>query len=306
MIMRWIFKGFFEEAVGMRKKIWLFCWFGRWSRMVNERAGRKGVPFWVQDGLATKRNSPSWKQFFIPEWNERYGVISNRVIFLLEVSKWGRLRSLEWRTATHLRVAFLARSPEREKWAPFLTLTLRDSQIWGTRFDRWMPWNEKCPLFLTLDLVENMIWGVKLGYRPPGRVIWGSFLHHRPVRHPNLGIILVSSTSRKANLGGQIGPATSRKANLGGQIGPATSRRSNLGGRIRLFTCFTPKTFTHYLIVEGIGTPIFFENKGIDLLDSLSKGARFETRVGREWKQEHMFEVLKAWKWKEALRPPSS
>ena len=47
-----------------------------------------------------------------------------------------------------------------------LTLTLRDSQIWGTRFDRWMPWNEKCPLFLTLDLVEDMILGVRLGYRP--------------------------------------------------------------------------------------------------------------------------------------------
>ena len=72
------------------------------------------------------------------------------------------------------------------------------------------------------------------------------------------------------------------KANLGGQIGPATSRRGNLGGRIRLFTCFTPKTFTQYLIVEEIGTPIFFENKVIELLDSLSKGTRFGTRAGRE------------------------
>jgi len=50
------------------------------------------------------------------------------------------------------------------------------------------------------------------------------------------------------------------------------------------------------LIVEGIGTPIFFENKGIDLLESLSKGARFGTRAGREWEQEHRFEVLEAWK----------
>lgn len=105
-----------------------------------------------------------------------------------------------------------------------------------------------------------------------------------------------SATSRKGNLGGQIGPATSRKGNLGGQIGPATSWRSNLEGRIRLFTCFTPKTFTHYLIVEGIGTLIFFENKVIDLLDSLSKGARFGTRAGRKWEQEHRFEVLEAWK----------
>lgn len=151
-----------------------------------------------------------------------------------------------------------------------LTLTLRDSQIWDIRFDRWMPWNEKCPLFLTLDLVEDMIWGVKLGYRPP--------------RKSNLGGRIGPATSQKANLGGQIGPSTSRKANLGGQIRSATSRKANLGGRIRLFTCFTPKTFTHYLIVEGIGTPIFFENKVIDLLDGLSKGARFETRAGREWK----------------------
>lgn len=102
----------------------------------------------------------------------------------------------------------------------------------------------------------------------------------------NLGGQIRSATSRKGNLGGQIGPPTSRRGNLGGQIGPATSRRSNLGGRIRLFTCFTPKTFTHYLIVEGIGTPIFFENKVIDLLDSLSKGAGFGTRAGREWEQE--------------------
>ena len=80
------------------------------------------------------------------------------------------------------------------------------------------------------------------------------------------------------------------------------SGKGNLWGRIRLFTCFTPKIFTHYLIVEWIWTPIFFENKVIDLLDSLSKGARFATRVGREWKQEHMLEGLKAWKWKEA--PP--
>ena len=83
---------------------------------------------------------------------------------------------------------------------------------------------------------------------------------------------------------------------MGGRIRPAASRRGNLGGRIRLFTCFTPKIFTHYLIVEGIGTLIFFENKVIDLLDSLSKGARFETRAGRKWEQEHRFEVLEAWK----------
>lgn len=106
----------------------------------------------------------------------------------------------------------------------------------------------------TSDLPEEQSWGVKLGYRPPGRVIWGVRLDQRP-------------------------PG---KANLGGQIGPATSRKGNLGGRIRLFTCFTPKTFTHYLIVEGIGTPIFFENKVIDLLDSLSKRARFGTRAGRK------------------------
>ena len=144
--------------------------------------------------------------------------------------------------------------------------------IWGVRLDHRPP--------------GRLIWGVKLDQRPPGRVIWGSFLHHRPVRHPNLGIILVSSTSRKANLGGQIGSPTSRKANLGGRIRSATSRKANLGGRIRLFTCFTPKIFTRYLIVEGIGIPIFFENKVIDLLDSLSKGAGFGTRAGREWEQE--------------------
>ena len=137
-----------------------------------------------------------------------------------------------------------------------------------------------------------MIWGVKLGCRPG--------------RGYDLGGQIGPPTSRKGNLGGQIGPPTSRKANLGGQIGSPTSRRSNLGGRIRLFTCFTPKIFTHYLIVEWIGTPIFFENKVIDLLDSLSKGARFETRAGREWKQEHMLQDLKAWKWKKAPPPPSS
>ena len=124
------------------------------------------MPFWGQDGLATKRKSSCWKQFFVAEWSEGYEAIPNRVILLLEVSKWGRLRSSECPTATHLRVGFLARSPERENWAPFLTLTLRDSQIWDIRFDRWMPWNEKWPLFLTLDLVEDMIWGVKLGCRP--------------------------------------------------------------------------------------------------------------------------------------------
>ena len=110
--------------------------------------------------------------------------------------------------------------------------------------------------------------GVKLGCRPP--------------RKGNLGGQIGPATSRKDNLGGQIGPATSWKGNLGGQIGPPTSRKGNLGGRIRLFTCFTPKTFTQYLIVEGIGTPIFFENKVIDLLDVLSKGVRFGTRAGRE------------------------
>ena len=111
-----------------------------------------------------------------------------------------------------------------------------------------------------------------------------------------MGIKLGCRPPRKSNLGGRIGPATSRKANLGGQIGPATSRKANLGGRIGLFTCFTPKTFTQYLIVEGIGTPIFFENKVIDLLDVLSKGVRFGTRAGREWEQEHMLQYLKAWK----------
>ena len=165
-----------------------------------------------------------------------------------------------------------------------------------------------------------MIWGVRLGCRPPrkgnlgGRIgpatSWkgnlGGQIGSATSRKANLGGQIGLATSWKGNLGGQIGPPTSRKGNLGGQIGPPTSRKANLGGRIRLFTCFTPKIFTHYLIVEGIGTPIFFENKVINLLDSLSKGARFETRVGREWKQGHMFEVLKAWKWKEALRPPSS
>ena len=113
-------------------------------------------------------------------------------------------------------------------------------------------------------------------------MILGGKLGYRPGRGYDLGGQIGPPTSWKGNLGGQIGPPTSRKANLGGQIGPPTSRRSNLGGRIRLFTCFTPKIFTHYLIVEGIGTPIFFENKVIDLLDSLSKGVRFGTRGGRE------------------------
>ena len=173
---------------------------------------------------------------------------------------------------------------------PFYPSDHPEHQIWGS--------------FSPFRQLGSQIWGVKLDQRPPGRVIWGSFLHHRPVRHPNLGIILVSSTSRKGNLGGQIRPPTSRKANLGGQIRVSTSRRSNLEGRIRLFTCFTQKIFTHYLIVEGIETPIFFENKVIDLLDSLSKGARFGTRVGREWEQEHRFEVLKAWEVKRGASSP--
>lgn len=176
-----------------------------------------------------------------------------------------------------------------------------------------------------------MIWGVKLGCRPARRGNLGGQIGPATSWKSNLGDQIGPATSRKSNLGGQIRPATSRKANLGdqigsatswkgnlgdqirsatsrkdnlgGQIGLATSRRGNLGGRIRLFTCFTPKTFTQYLIVEGIGTPIFFENKVIDLLDGLSKGARFRTRAGRKWKQEHMLQDLKAWKWKEA--PPS-
>ena len=146
--------------------------------------------------------------------------------------------------------------------------------------------------FYPSDHPEHQIWGSFSPFRQLGSQIWGVKLDHRPVRHPNLGIILVSSTSRKGN--------------LGGQIRSSTSRRGNLGGRIRLFTCFTPKIFTHYLTVERIGTLIFFENKVIDLLDSLSKGARFETRVGREWEQEHMLQDLKAWKWKETPPPPSS
>ena len=165
-------------------------------------------------------------------------------------------------------------TPSIEFGGPFYPSDHPEHQIWGS--------------FSPFRQLGSQIWGVKLDQRPPGRVIWESFLHHRPVRHPNLGIILVSSTSRKGN--------------LGGQIGPPTSRRGNLWGRIRLFTCFTPKIFTHYLIVEWIGTPIFFENKVIDLLDSLSKGVRFGTRAGRKWEQEHMFEGLKAWKWKDA--PP--
>ena len=124
----------------------------------------------------------------------------------------------------------------------------------------------------------SQIWGVKLDQRPPGRVIWGVKLDQRPP-------------------GGAI---------WGVRLDHRPSGKGNLWGRIRLFTCFTPKIFTHYLIVEWIWTPIFFENKVIDLLDSLSKGARFETRAGREWKQEHRFEVLEAWKWKEAPPPPSS
>ena len=155
-------------------------------------------------------------------------------------------------------------------------IDLQEGQFGGPFYPSDHPEHQIWGSFSPFRQLGSQIWGVKLDQRPPGRVIWGSFLHHRPVRHPNLGIILVSSTSRKGNLGGQI----------------------------RLFTCFTPKTFTHYLIVEGIGTPIFFENKVIDLLDSLSKGVRFGTRAGRKWEQEHRFEVLKAWKWKEAPPPP--
>ena len=150
-----------------------------------------------------------------------------------------------------------------------------------------------------------MIWGVRLGYRPGRGYDLGVQIGVSTSWKANLGGQIGPPTSRKANLGGQIGPPTSWKANLGGQIGPPTSRKANLGGRIRLFTCFTPKIFTHYLIVEGIGTPIFFENKVIDLLDSLSKGVRFGTRASRKWEQEHMFEALKAWKWKAAPPLPS-
>ena len=148
-----------------------------------------------------------------------------------------------------------------------------------------------------------MIWGVKLGYRPGRGYDLGGQIGPPTSWKANLGGQIRSATSRKANLGVILASSTSRKGNLGGQIGPATSRRGNLEGRIRLFTCFTPKIFTHYLIVEGIGTPIFFENKVIDLLDGLSKRARFGTQAGRKWKQEHMLQDLKAWKWKEA--PPS-
>ena len=170
---------------------------------------------------------------------------------------WGSVLPFRPPRASNLGVCFtLPTTPSIKFGGPFYPSDYPEHQIWGS--------------FSPFRQLGSQIWGVKLDQRPPGRVIWGSFLHHRPVRHPNLGIILVSSTSRKGN--------------LGGQIRSATSRRSNLEGRIRLFTCFTPKTFTHYLIVEGIGTPIFFENKGIELLDSLSKGVRFGTRAGRKWK----------------------
>ena len=179
--------------------------------------------------------------------------------------------------ASNLGVRFtLPTTPSIESGGPFYPSDHPEHQIWGS--------------FSPFRQLGSQIWGVKLDQRPPGRVIWGVKLDQRP--------------PGKGNLEGQIRSATSRKGNLGGRIGPATSRRSNLGGRIRLFTCFTPKIFTHYLIVEWIGTPIFFENKGIDLLESLSKGARFGTRAGREWEQEHRFEVLEAWKWKEAPPPP--
>ena len=133
-------------------------------------------------------------------------------------------------------------------------------------------------------------------YRPGRGYNLGGQIRVSTSRRGNLGGQIGPPTSRKDNLGGQIGVSTSWKGNLGGQIGPPTSRTSNLEGRIRLFTCFTPKIFTHYLTVEGIGTPIFFENEINDLLDGLSKRARFETRAGRKWEQEHIFEVLEAWK----------
>ena len=127
------------------------------------------------------------------------------------------------RAASFLRMtncnAFAGRFPcliaEHEKWAPFLTLTLRDSQIWGTRFDRWMPWNEKCPLFLTLDLVEDMIWGVKLGYRPPGRAIWGSVLPFRPPRASNLGGRFTLPTTPSIKFGGHFRLSGSSEVKFG-------------------------------------------------------------------------------------------
>ena len=140
-------------------------------------------------------------------------------------------------------------------------------------------------------------------------------------RKGNLGVRFTLPTTPSIKSGGpfypsdhpehQIWGSFSPFRQLGSQIwevrlGYRPPRKGNFEGRIRLFTCFTPKIFTHYLIVEWIRTPIFFENKVINLLDSLSKGARFETRGGREWEQEHMFEGLKAWRWKDAPPLPLS
>ena len=170
-----------------------------------------------------------------------------------------------------------------------------------------------------------MIWGVKLGYRPPGRAIWGSVLPFRPPRASNLGGRFTLPTTPSIKFGGHFRLSGSSEVKFGGsdwgidlpgrliwgsdwttdllgrviwgvRLDQRPPGKCNFEGRIRLFTCFTPKIFTHYLIVEWIRTPIFFENKVINLLDSLSKGARFETRGGREWEQEHMFEGLKAWR----------
>ena len=85
--------------------------------------------------------------------------------------------------------------------APFLTLTLRDSQIWGIRFDRWVPWNEKCPLFLTLDLVEDMIWGVILPFRPP--------------RASNLGVCFTLPTTPSIEFGGHFHLSSSSEVKFG-------------------------------------------------------------------------------------------
>ena len=141
-----------------------------------------------------------------------------------------------------------------------------------------------------------MILGVKLDHRPPGRLIWGVKLDQRPPGRVIWGVKLDQRPPGRLIWGVRLDHRPPGRVIWGVRLDQRPPGKANLGGRIRLFTCFTPKTFTHYLIVEGIGTPIFFENKGIDLLDGLSKGVRFRTRAGREWKQAQMLQDLKAWK----------
>ena len=138
--------------------------------------------------------------------------------------------------------------------APFLTLTLRDSQIWGIRFDRWVPWNEKCPLFLTLDLVEDMIWGLILPFRPP--------------RASNLGVCFTLPTTPSIEFGGPFYPSDHPEHQIWGSFSPFRQLGSQIWG-VKLDQRPPGRviwgSFLHH-------RPVRHPNLGIILVSSTSRG----------------------------------